>query len=392
MVRTLLRTSVAFVLAASVGILSGPAYADGTGGALATGVVQSANIAIKNAENAHKKEQQHLPDGTVGQVPPVGQKPVGGPAQLGLPTGFTYTLDLSAAYPFGDIGGTGNRFLWGGLDGVVAYGFNPTTRVVANYYELQHYPVGFNSGIHPACIQGLPNCASADLATINPQINVTTKDKFWLLNFEKLFAFHLKNGRVLPIVLTPTYVARTSDVAASHGNSDIVPFWYNGFPVYGVHTRTAQVYSLAATLPFLKTPKMFGTFTLAPSYLVHTAGINQQNTAQLYQILYIEYTPTSKMKFFFEPQSSRDYLPTDPFAQHLFAYFLGISQQVGTQGFVQLILNGGGPTNEGAYGVNALYCQQAGNCANTTVPQIGGLKATQVQLQIGIGSPSVIQF
>ena len=54
-----------------------------------------------------------------------------------------------------------------------------------------------------------------------------------------------------------------------------------------MHTRTAQVESIAFTLPFLKTPKMFGTFTVAPSWLVHTAGLNQDNHAQLYQILYL---------------------------------------------------------------------------------------------------------
>ena len=44
-------------------------------------------------------------------------------------------------------------------------------------------------------------------------------------------------------------------------------------------------------LPFLKTPKMFGTFTVAPQWLVHTAGANVGNSMQLPQVLYLEYTP-----------------------------------------------------------------------------------------------------
>lgn len=366
-----------------------PVRAD-TGSALAGAVVQGANTAIKNAENA--AAVPHVSEGSLAQVPPVKQPPVGGSAQLGLPTGFSYTLDLSVAYPYGNVGTYGKKWLPGGLDAVAGYGFNSTTRFVANYYEIQHYPVGFNSGTVPFGIQGLPNTQPVDLATVTPQIDVTTKDRFTLLILEKLFTVKLGGGRVLPIVISPTYVARTSQIAASNGNSDVVPFEYNGFPVLGVHTRTAQIDSLAVTLPFLKTPKMFGTFTIAPSWLVHRAGLNQENHAQLYQILYLEYTPNDRLKFFIEPQSSRDYLPADPYAQHLAAYFLGVSQRVGRAGFVQLVLNSGSPTNYSPYGVTGLTCQQIANCSATTIPTVGGLKATQLQLQFGIGSPSVIQF
>jgi hypothetical protein len=136
---------------------------------------------------------------------------------------------------------------------------------------------------------------------------------------------------------------------------------------------------------------MFGTFTAAPTWLVHTAGLNQQNHAQIYQILYLEYTPTSTSKIFFEPQVSRDYLPADPYAQHLAAYFLGASQRIGQMGFVQVVLNSGGPTNYSPYGVKQLNCLQL-PCSQNTLPTVGGLKATQVQVQFGIGSPSIIQF
>lgn len=374
-----------------------PAQADSTGPF--GSAVQGANTAIKNVMNK----------GAVAQVPPVTQQPVGGAQQTGLPARFTYTLDFSVAHSLGNTGDYGKKWLNGGMDAVAGYGFNPTTRLVANYYELQHYPVGFNSGkvplylpaafppssANPGCVD-LSGKSSPTCAGINAPLDVTTKDKFLLLNFEKLFTLATigkgDNARSIPLVVTPTYVSRWSNVAASNGNHDVVPFVdSNGIPHTNISTRTTQLYSVAFTLPFLKTPKMFGTFTAAPTWLVHTAGLNQQNHAQIYQILYLEYTPVAGTKIFFEPQVSRDYLPTDPYAQHLAAYFLGASQQVGKNGFVQVVLNSGSPTNYSPYGVKQLNCF-ALPCSANTLPSVGGLKATQVQIQFGIGSPSVIQF
>jgi len=386
MLRTVLRSTIAAALAAAIGLgVAAPAFAD-TSEALANGIVSGANAGIKNAMNR--------PDPTVAQVPPVSQQPVGG--QIGLPTGFGYTADFSMAYPYGNIGKTGKKWLPGGIDIVGAYGFDPTTRVTASYYQLQHYPVGFNSGTVPLYLQGLASpLGSVDLGTISPQIDVTTKDSFLLLNVEKLINITKIHGRNVPIVISPTYVARTSKIAASPSGDDRVPFEVgapSGFPVTGVYTRSAQIYSLAFTLPFLKTPKMFGTMTFAPSWLVHKAGLNQENNAQLYQILYLEYTPTKDTTFFFEPQSSRDYLPTDTYAQHLAAYFLGVSHRIGGNGFVQFVLNSGGPTNYSPYGVTALTCQALPCSANPVVPSVGGLKATQLQIEFGIGTPSILPF
>ncbi len=403
MVRTFLRTSAALALAAA---MTAPALADPAG--MFGAAVSGANAAIKNAENAPARQLVHLPDGTIAQVPPVTQAKGAGPGEgaVGLPAGLTYTLDFSVAHSLGNTGTFGKKWLPGGMDGVLGYGFSPTARLVANYYELQHYPVGFNSGqvpnylpapfplspgVNPSCID-LSGATSASCQGIPQQIDVTTKDKFALFMFEKLITLGKIGKHTVPIVITPTYVARWSTVGGSNGNNDVVPFVdANGIPHTDINTRTAQVYSLAVTLPFLKTPKMFGTFTVAPSWLVHTAGLNQQNHTQLYQILYLEYTPADGTRLFFEPQSSRDYLPTDPYAQHLAAYFLGASQRVGKIGFVQVVLNSGGPTNYSPYGVKQLDCLQL-PCSQNTLPMVGGLKATQVQIQFGIGSPSVIQF
>ena len=373
-----------FTAIISVGIIPQPALADADG-ALGQQVIPAANLAIRNALRAYAKAGTETPapsTGTTQQSNSYPKIPTG--EQAGLPVGFTYTADFSSAYPFGNVGDHGRRWLPGGVDAVASFGFNPKLRVSASYYELQHYPVGFDSGTVPLFIQGLgPAVGKVDLSTAG--IDVTTKDRFAILNIERLFNF----GKV-PLVISPTYVSRTSTVGVGH--EDVVPFEYRGFPVTDINTRTAQYYSLAFTLPFLSTPKMFGTFTAAPTWLTHLNGVNQENRAQLYQIFYVEYNLNDKTKFFIQPQASRDYLPTDPFAQHIYSYFLGASERVGKMGFVQLVLNSGSPSNYSPYGISSLHCLALPCSQNPVIPQVGGLKATQLQLQIGIGSPSVLPF
>jgi hypothetical protein len=393
MLKTLGRAGIATLVALSLGLSAVPARADNS--AASATMVSGANTAIKNAmdaqQQAQQKKQQESLQSKLAQVPPVSQQPVGGKAEVGLPTGFTYFADFSIAKPYGDIGSKTN-WLPGGTDLMASYGFNPTNRFVASYYELQHYPYGFNSGtvntyLPPAFpTAGVPT----QLSTLN--LDLTTKDKFLLLSFEHMFLFKA-GDKTIPLVVTPTYVSRTSYIAQSGNNTDQVPFvdQTTGQPVTGVDTRTAQYDSVAFTLPFLKTPRMFGTFTVAPTWLNHLNGVNQDNSTQLYQILYLEYNANKNLRFFFEPQSSRDYLPTDYYAQHLVAYFLGATERVGKYGFVQAVLNSGGPTNESPYGVAYLKCY-ALPCSANTVPAIGGLKATQIQIQFGIGSPVVLPF
>jgi hypothetical protein len=393
MVRTLLRTWAALLVASA--LVAAPAFADPLGD-FGT-AVQSANIALKHAMTPK-------PKGAVAQVPvpPVQQQPG---AQAGLPTGLTYMADASIARPFGDVGTFGDKMLPGGVDGVLGYGFNPHMRLVAEYYELQHYPVGFNSGkvplflppafppspINPSCVD-LGGATSATCAGIARPIDVATKDKYALFLFENLFNLGKIAGHDIPVVVTPTYVSRWSIINGSGGNGDVIPFVdSSGAPHFGVNTRTAQLYAVAVTLPFLKTPKMFGTFTAAPDWLVHRAGLNQTNHMQIYQILYLEYDPAANTKVFFEPLSSRTYLPLDSYPEHLATYFLGASQIIGKYGFIQVVLNGASPTNYSPYGVKQLNCL-ALPCGANTLPQIGGLKATQLQIQFGIGSPSVIQL
>jgi hypothetical protein len=392
MIKTLSRAGIAALVVASIGLSSTPARADNS--AALAGIVSGANGAIRSALDAPRPAKPATLPGDVAQVPPVKQQAVG--PQAGLPTGFSYFLDGSVATAFGDIGNA-KKWLPGGVDAMAAWGFNPQERFVASYYELQHYPVGFNSGTVPTYLPpGFPpsagvNPSPTNLSSLN--LDLTTKDRFLLLSFEQLIDIGTYKGRDIPIVVTPTYVSRWSTIAQSGNNTDIVPFVspIDGQPITNVRTRTAQYDSLAITLPFLKTPKMFGTFTAAPTVLTHLNGVNQQNAVQWYQILYLEYDLSPQTRIFFEPQSSRDYLPTDPYAQHLADYFLGATQRIGKYGFVQLVLNSGGPTNYSPYGVKYLQCY-ALPCSQNTVPAIGGLKATQLQLQVGIGSPVVLPF
>jgi hypothetical protein len=315
---------------------------------------------------------------------------------------LTYTVDFTAAQPYGDIGtyGRSQGWLMGGMDASVGYGFNWSTRLVASMFQLQHWPEGFNSGTAPVYLAGFRNpVGCADLTGGNAcgpgagrNINVATKDTFGVFMLEKLFTINSdKLPGPVPIVISPTYVARGGLIAFAPGHNDVVPFTYDlpDGPVENIPVRTAQYYAVAITLPFLKTPKMFGTFTVAPQWLVHTAGANSGNSMQLPQILYLEYTPTHGTTFFFEPQSARDYLPTDPYPEHLYAYFLGVQQRISRYGFVEAVINSGSPTNLGVDGVTGIKCltvQQAIN--NACGLAIGGLKATQLQLSFGIGTPT----
>jgi hypothetical protein len=383
-----------------------PALADGTENVYQQSILPGANTAIKNfldqqhAAREKARRQASATSPNVAQAPPVPQ-PRTGPV-IALPgERFTYTAAISAANPYGNIGSYGKGWLMGGTDLSAAYHLNWSTRLMVSMFQLQHWPEGFNSGLAPVYLAGFRNpVGCADLSDGNAcgpgtgrNINVATKDTFGVFMLNKLFV--IKSDKLpgpLPIVITPTYVARGGLIAFAPGHNDVVPFTYNlpDGPVENIPVRTAQYYAVAVTLPFLKTPKMFATFTVAPQWIVHTAGANVGNSMQLPQVLYFEYTPTRTTTLFFEPQSARDYLPTDPYPEHLFAYFLGVSQRLTKYSFVQAVLNSGGVTNQGPDGIVGIKCLTAQQAINNACGlAIGGLKATQLQLEFGIGSPNV---
>ena len=95
---------------------------------------------------------------------------------------------------------------------------------------------------------------------------------------------------------------------------------------------------------FLKVAEVFGHVHAGANVVSHLNGVNLHNLAQLYQSADPEYSVNKNLRLFYEPQSSRDYLPTDPYAQHLIAYFFGATQRLGKSAYVQFVLNSGGPT------------------------------------------------
>ncbi|MGB6600243.1 MAG: hypothetical protein WBE77_04060 [Candidatus Cybelea sp.] len=390
------RRIAAVAAAFSIGSWALPAAADGTADVFQKSIVPGANDAIKSVMSQPKPQKQ---GSTVAQAPPVSQPPL---RTIELPGDrIIWMLDFSMAAPYGNIGNYGKQgWLMGGMDAVLGYKVNWSTKILASMFQIQHWPYGFNSGTAPVYLAGFQNpVGCADLSGGNAcgpgtgrNINVRTKDTFGVFMLQKMFL--IKSDKLpgpMPVIITPTYVARGGQIGFSPNNNDVVPFTFNlpDGPVENIPVRTAQYYAVAITLPFLKTPKMFGTFTIAPQWLVHTAGANVGNSMQLPQVLYVEYTPVHGTTLFFEPQSARDYLPTDPYPEHLIAYFLGISQRVSKYGFVQAVLNSGNPTNLGPDGITGIKCltvQQAiGNACGLA---IGGLKATQLQLMFGIGSPN----
>ncbi|MFZ0032596.1 MAG: hypothetical protein WAK84_12070, partial [Candidatus Cybelea sp.] len=317
------RRIAAAAAAFSIGSWALPAAADGTADVFQKSIVPGANDAIKSIMSQPKPQKQ---GSTVAQAPPVNQPPL---RAIELPGDrIIWMLDFSMAAPYGNIGAYGKQgWLMGGMDAVLGYKVNWSTKILASMFQIQHWPYGFNSGTTPVYLAGFQNpVGCADLSGGNAcgpgtgrNINVRTKDTFGVFMLQKMFL--IKSDKLpgpVPVIITPTYVARGGQIGFSPNNNDVVPFTYNlpDGPVENIPVRTAQYYAVAITLPFLKTPKMFGTFTIAPQWLVHTAGANVGNSMQLPQVLYIEYTPVHGTTLFFEPQSARDYLPTDPYPEH----------------------------------------------------------------------------
>jgi hypothetical protein len=312
--------------------------------------------------------------------------PVGSPKRSlsspGLPTGFAYTLDASIAFPYGQTGSKSE--LPGGIDAVVSYGFNKHHRLQAGYYEFQEYPFGFNTGTVPVYLQGLSS--PVGIANLNSlPLDVTTKNKILTLVSQNLFTI----GGKLPIIISPTYLARTANVGG-HGDTQLVEI--DGFP-QTVHLRSSQEWLLPLTIPFVASPRFFGTLTAAAQWNVNLNGANvAPNHAQIFELLYLEYRASRKTTIFAQPSRLVQYFAIDPDPEFVPTLLFGISHRFTKQTFVQLLGSTGGASNRQHPGITSLTCLQispAGGCA-VSAPAVGGLHASQVQIQFGIGSPSVI--
>lgn len=361
--------SVAGIILVLASVLPLAARADEMAGVMNGSIVGPANNALKAALRAHEITAQARPIGEQ-------EKPLRSP---GLPTGFTYQLDASVAKSEGNTGFRNG--LPGGMDAVVGYGFSKNFRVQAGYYEFQEYPLGFDTGTVPVYLQGL----AAPIGTQNlasPPIDVTVKNHIAVYQAQNLFTIAGK----LPIVITPTYIQRTGSVG---GHSDAQLIEINGFPQVA-RLRTVEYELLAVTLPILSTPKMFATITAAPQWNVNLNGANTVNHMQTFELAYLEYRPSNRTTLFVQPSRLVNYLPPDSNPQHIPTFLYGVVYKFTKISFMQLVASTGTPSNVSTLGVQSLTCQMLPCAANQIAPTVTGLKATQIQLQFGIGSPSVV--
>lgn len=354
--------------------------------ALSAGLLAPANASLKRVlQDLKDNKAATAAAADVAQANPPGtpQAPLRRPS---LPQGFTYNVDVSFAYPLSNVGfNAGDP---GGFDAGFGYAFDRTHRIQAGYYEIQQVPIGFSNKDVPFYLQGFTgpgsNLPNASLGTVNTGVvDATTKDKIFQVGLQNLFVL----GGKLPIVITPTYLTHTAKIG---GHSDEQLIEFNGFPTT-VRLRTEQEYLLGVTLPFLATPRMFGTFTVAPQWLVHRSGVNQTNHAQLFMLGYVEYRANPQTTFFVQPSRLVQYNPVDPYPEYTPSLIYGLSHHFTKSLFVQMTVLEGGATNyNNQLGIVSLTCQRLPCHQNQVAPQFAGLKASEVQIQFGFGNPTVI--
>ena len=328
--------------------------------------------------------------------------------------GLSYTLDLSTQFPYGDTGYRRNS-LPGGIDAVVFAGPDKYTRLQAGYYSVDEYPIGFDNGIVPSYVNnaaipvlgpllgpgrqpcqnlaGLfggppPNCPT----NLNAQqSDATTQDHAVVLSLSRMIYLG-----PLPVVLSPTYSARWANVG---GGNDTFLAWDNSTLSYqAVHLRTIQTKSILLTVPLMNTPRFFAAYTAGPQWVLNTSGLMRDNHPQLFQIADLRYFASSKTTIFFQPSLLQDYLPKDPYPEHIPTFIAGFSHTFAKPFFIQGFVASGTPTNppNGGLGVIDLTCVDVTTCNTAPNPRtntairFGGYKATTIILQLGIGTPSVI--
>jgi len=345
--------------------------------ALQAGLLAPANASLQRA--LQDLQQNDADTKAVAQANPVGtpQRPIRRP---GLPQGFTYNVDVSFAYAQGNI--NSNAGMPGGFDAGFGYAFSRTNRLQVGYYEIQQYPLGFSNKNVPFYVQGFsgPGTALVPIIQSTGNVNATTKDQILTVVDQNLFTLG-----PLPIVISPTYLSHTAKIA---GGDDTALIEYNGFPV-SVRQRTEQEWLLPVTLPFLATPRMFGTVTIAAQWLNHLNGVNQSNNAQIFELLYLEYRASRKTTIFFQPSRLVQYNPVDPFPQYTPTFIFGVAHHFTKRTYLQMSVLTGGATNYPELGITGLYCQNLPSCS-TVATSRGGLKASTIQIQLGIGSPTVL--
>ena len=331
--------------------------------------------------------------------------------------GIDYTLDLSSAFPYGNVGINHNN-LKGGFDAQVFISPERYTRILAGYYNVDLYPVGFDTGTVPTYIQntllgagaGRTNCTAivgggnpicpAPLHTLQNDAGV--QQRVAILSLQKIVYI----GGLLPIVISPSYIAQRSSI----GGSDDVFLAYdpNRLGYQSVHLRTGQEKNLFVSVPFASSPKLFGVITAGPTWNLNTCCNNRYgNSAHVFEELDLRYFASPQTTIFFQPSRVQQYYPEDPYPQNEATFIEGVNYKIGGKHspfFIQGFVVSGTPTNPpyghtGRVGTIDVTCVTgfpacatlAGSSPRTnTAVTFGGFKATNIILQVGIGSPSVI--
>ena len=340
----------------------------------------------------------------VAQAQAQSQTPVVPPAHIPIwPNGLDYTLDASSAWALGSTGAPTGSGLSGGMDVIARYGFSLSSRLVVGYYDLQEYPLGFDTGVVPVYLQGVATpISTANLATT--PINTMIQNHLIIAHYDQILWTKVMGGD-FPVIISPTYTTRWGSVG---GGTDYLPVEINGLP-YLEHYRTGSYYALGVTipLPLLTNPTrgLFTTYTIGPQWATSATGANASNNPQLVQILHLIYRPTPQIQIDLQPSLYPNMLPTDVWPQHYLTMIYSLAYSFGRDRFdpwgrplthrvipfVQGTVSMGGAINESPYGISGLYCQSL-PCTSPSqlVPALGGNHAAQVQLKVGIGRPDVI--
>ena len=318
--------------------------------------------------------------------------------------GVDYTVDFSMARPFGNTGAPSAYGLPGGMDIVFRYGFSDSSHLEIGWYDLQEYPIGFDTGIVPVYLQGVATpIATANLAT-PPVSNVAINNKIIIAHYDQVFWTKLA-GKDFPLILSPTLTQRWGTIG---GGDDLLPVEIDGFP-YNLRYRTGSFGAIGLTFPVPGLTDyrrgLITTYTIGPQWLMAMQGANVNNHAQLVQILHTVWHPTKQIQIDLSPSLYPNYLATDKWPQHYLTMIYSAAYSFGhddrdpwgrltTQRlipFVQATVSMGGAINVSPYGIAALYCQQLPcNSPSQLVPQLGGNHAAQLQLKFGFGEPSII--
>ncbi len=427
---------------------------NGGAASVANGNVLRQELRSRKAErDAEKEKARHQAlSGDVAAAPASGASSTDGtsliPESLETPKpgflhpnspGIQFTADVSSSYADGKIGYPQNN-LPGGID-IAAY-IAPLkyARIFAGYYEESFYPIGFDEGMVPTYVQNsaagfsapgtagrsycgafgpskanlvgvLPNC-NTDLANVQKGSNLhfqndaSTRQRVLIFSEQNIFwvgLFGMFKGGYLPIVISPTYATSRTDVA---GNTDVYPSYNPTTQTYKfVHLRSNEIKQILLSLPFADSDKLFGVYTIGPQWNVNNNGNNTSNSPQLFQVMDLRYFASNTATLYVQPGVLQSYYPVDFYPQRVFNIVTGFQQKVGgpkSPLFVQAVMQTGAPSNppgghSGRLGVVDVTCvKDFPACIQNPDPKTnvavnyGGFRATTFQLQVGIGSPSVI--